>query len=624
MKWNDFKVSTKLYIGFFLIITLSAIIGFVSYNAIKRIQDRTSKVEEISKTLTDLNKVRLSLRTYIDFHRETDYEMGIDLLNKMIENTTKLKERFIYAENREYAKVVIENLNNYKSGSEIIRSSINQKEAALQEIENTAKDIETIISNRYNNQSNEGFQNLILSRLFINQFIRKNEQSYIDRFNEAFSKAENVINSKYPGIFNKLLIDYKTSLTKLISATDASLENEKKLISYGENATLNINKAIASLKNQQESIISLSVFLVIFFVAISIVVGTLISMFIAKSISNSISTTCEILEKISMGDLRVFINEQLKNKKDEFGFLARVVDKMISELKKVATNISNGIVYIAAASEQLSSTSQELSQGASEQASSTEEISSSMEEMASNIEQNSENAQNAEKIAQKTDDGMNQVAASASKSLDSVKEITQKISIISEIAFQTNILALNAAVEAARAGEHGRGFAVVAAEVRKLAERSRIAATEIETLSKTSLNVTEESSYLMTNLTPEIQKTTQLAREIAASSLEQMNGAGQINSAIQQLNQVVQANAAASEEMATSSEELASQSEQLKLTINFFKLEEQLLENLKPNDSRQKNNKQAKFKETYLSKKTSSGIAFNMDSHHKDDDFTKF
>lgn len=624
MKWNDLKVSTKLYIGFSLIITLSAIIGFVSYNAIKRIQDRTSKVEEISKTLTDLNKVRLSLRTYIDFRREADYETGIDLVNKMIENTVKLKERFIYAENKEYAKVVIDNLNNYKSGSENLHTSIIQKEAALLEIENIAKEIETIISNRYNNQSNEGFQNLILSRLLINQFIRKNEQSYIDRFNGIFAKAENAINTKYPGIFNNLLINYKSSLNKLVNATDASLEDEKKLIGYGENATLNIDKTISSLKKQQEAIIYQSVLLVILFVSISIVIGTLISMFIAKSISNSIATTCDILEKISMGDLRVSISEHVKNKKDEFGFLARVVDKMISELKKVATNISNGIVYIAAASEQLSSTSQELSQGASEQASSTEEISSSMEEMASNIEQNSENAQNAEKIAQKTDDGMNQVAKSASKSLDSVKEITQKISIISEIAFQTNILALNAAVEAARAGEHGRGFAVVAAEVRKLAERSRIAATEIETLSKTSLSVTEESSNLMTNLTPEIQKTTQLAREIAASSLEQMNGAGQINSAIQQLNQVVQANAAASEEMATSSEELASQAEQLKLTINFFKLEEQLLENFKPNNTKQKTNNQTKSKETKLSPKASSGITFNMENHHKDTDFTKF
>ena len=170
-------------------------------------------------------------------------------------------------------------------------------------------------------------------------------------------------------------------------------------------------------------------------------------------------------------------------------------------------------------------------------------------------------------------EGIDKVNVASDQTLKYMREIADKVSIIGEIARQTNILALNAAVEAARAGEHGKGFAVVAAEVRKLAERSQVSAVEIERLTKNSVRATEESSKLLNAIAPEIGKTAKLVQEIAAASIVQNSGADQVNNAIQQLNHVTQQNAAVSEEMATSSEELASQAQRLLNMISFFMLE---------------------------------------------------
>ncbi len=273
--------------------------------------------------------------------------------------------------------------------------------------------------------------------------------------------------------------------------------------------------------------------------------------------------------EIAGGNLMVKVRE--RSGRDE---LMKSLATMVERVTNVVSEVRSATDNVATGSQQMSSSSQEMSQGATEQAAAAEEVSSSMEQMVSNIRQNADNAQQTEKIALKVAHDAKEGGGAVVETVSAMKEIAAKISIIEEIARQTNLLALNAAIEAARAGEHGKGFAVVASEVRKLAERSQVAAGEINRLSATSVQIAEKAGEMLTRIVPDIQKTADLVSEINAASTEQNTGAEQINKAVQQLDQVIQQNAAVAEEMASTTEELSSQAEQLQETIDFFKVGE--------------------------------------------------
>ncbi|MFZ5772543.1 MAG: methyl-accepting chemotaxis protein [Thermodesulfobacteriota bacterium] len=272
--------------------------------------------------------------------------------------------------------------------------------------------------------------------------------------------------------------------------------------------------------------------------------------------------------EVAQGNLMV----DLKKRSAE-DVLMESLQTMVEKLKEVVLEVQTSADNVAAGSQELSASAQEMSQGATEQAAAAEEASSSMEQMSSNIRQNADNALQTEKIAIKSASDAQEGGKAVNQTVNAMKEIAGKISIIEEIARQTNLLALNAAIEAARAGEHGKGFAVVASEVRKLAERSQKAAAEISELSSASVEVAEKAGDMLARMLPDIQKTAELVQEISAASREQDSGAEQINKAIQQLDQVIQQNAGATEEMSSTAEELSSQAEQLQSVIAFFKVD---------------------------------------------------
>lgn len=303
---------------------------------------------------------------------------------------------------------------------------------------------------------------------------------------------------------------------------------------------------------------------------ILIILACATAFFTTVSIVRPLHKGVEFAKSLGTGNLMSTVEI---NQSDEIGELADSLKEMVNKLRDIITKLFDSAENLASTGEEMNTQSQQLSRGASDQASSTEEVSSSMEEMVSNIQQNTENAQQTEKIALTASTGIKKVQDAALESVKSIKAIAEKISIVNDIAFQTNILALNAAVEAARAGEHGRGFAVVAAEVRKLAEHSKTAADEIQILARNSVQTTEEAGNLLLNLAPEIERTAKLVQEITAASVEQNAGVDQINNSIQQLNHITQQNAVAADEISKNAKALHNFADELRDNISFFQVE---------------------------------------------------
>jgi len=308
--------------------------------------------------------------------------------------------------------------------------------------------------------------------------------------------------------------------------------------------------------------------LVIAGVIVGLLLGIGITRGLLKQLGGEPRYAAEISRKVADGDLTVEVAVQEKDRSS----LLFAMKSMVDKLSQVMGDVSSAADALSSASEEVSATAQTLSQGASEQAASVEETSASLEQMNASISQNTDNAKATDGIAKNAATQGVAGGDAVKDTVEAMRQIADKISIIEDIAYKTNLLALNAAIEAARAGEHGKGFAVVADEVRKLAERSQSSAQEISGLAGDSVKVAEQAGSLIGEIVPNIQKTADLVQEIAAASEEQTSGVGQVTTAMEQLDQVSQQNASASEELASTSEEMSSQAQQLQESVRFFRL----------------------------------------------------
>ncbi len=299
-------------------------------------------------------------------------------------------------------------------------------------------------------------------------------------------------------------------------------------------------------------------------------------------IDNSLQDALRVSNAMSQGDLTQSI---IDNYPGLFGSLKTGINGTAENLKALIEEIKQASNAIETAAKEIASGNNDLSHRTEQQAASLEETAASMAELASTVKHNTNSAKEANTMAQSAADTagkgvsvVNQVVATMADINESSLRIADIISVIDDIAFQTNILALNAAVEAARAGEQGKGFAVVAIEVRNLAQRAAAAADEIKRLISDSVErVTNggkqvtEAGQTMQDIVEAIKNVTNIMSEIATASIEQGTGISQVNQAIGQMDDVTQQNAALVEEAAAAAESLEEQTRHLSNSVGNFK-----------------------------------------------------
>ncbi len=477
----------------------------------------------------------------------------------------------------DYARKADAYLASFNRWSGIYLSGV-QNENLYQAMRSAVHDIEALLEEHH-------VQNITANYLMM----RRHEKDYLSRRDEKYmtsadkvweemkrdvagssipSSSKDAINgylNQYMEAFDKVVVEDKVFAGALQRLTDAAHEIEPIV----ENSKMSAVELVETEMAATESSAKAASRLALLLSFVGIVLGVFFAVVIVRTVSSAVVNLMNYLKIFGEGDLS---HDLEVDTKDELGQMAASLMEVVVKFRDIIGDILSASENVNGAAQAMSSSTEQMSQGTTEQASAAEEASSSMEEMSANIRQNADNAQQTEKIAVKAAGDTLEGGKAVTATVQAMKDIAEKIGIVEEIARQTNLLALNAAIEAARAGEHGKGFAVVAAEVRKLAERSQLAAAEISELSGSSVEIAEKGGEMLNQIVPDIQRTAELVQEISASSGEQNAGVNQINSAIQQLDQVIQQNASAAEEMSSTAEELASQAEQLNSTIGFFKI----------------------------------------------------
>jgi len=526
--------------------------------------------QQIKKSLDLFKQWRASLDRYIQLLQDDSYQQQVNLIEENLDQQRasflKNMEELIHVKNNEvdtqladnnyFATQTMLHIENYIYKTRlIIREIIEEKfyhkknitiETFFKQIEQNHKEIEADFI-------------LVKEQFLINKAV-------LDHAFEQYQQWKNAVNKMVTVISDN---SYEYTLQQFKLETDNLFQSFSTQLS--EIKTFSLNEALSFYENAEivrDNILHFTIIMII----ISFILSVGLAYFISQSIIEPIRKATLLSRQLADGDLASSSEMSISHFNDEAGQMLTAMTKMAQKLLTITNEVITSTIQLSYVSQQVSQTSQQLSSGNNEQAASLEEISASIEQVSSGISQNTTNALHTNEIAERTAIMSTTGGQAVDNTVKAMREIAGKLNIIEDIAYQTNLLALNAAIEAARAGEQGKGFAVVATEVRKLAERSRLAAKEIRNVASNSIEIAEQAGSLLVEMLPAIQSTANLIEEIASSSQQQKQNVLEINSSMSEIGKMTERNASASEELASISEEMAAQANSLQQLMSFFKI----------------------------------------------------
>ncbi|WP_285906052.1 methyl-accepting chemotaxis protein [Pseudodesulfovibrio pelocollis] len=571
---KNLRLAMKLGLSFGVVLVLTAVVGFSGWRGMLSVVDRVEKADDVEELVQLILESRRHEKNFVIRGDQVYIDRVHGLVNSLIDQAKGTRAKFENPANQAQMDGVVASVTEYGQAFDAMVAAIRTQVDIRKDVEKVGHDLIGLADGLDAGEDNRALRAIFDFSRMMDLAQMEARAYFLSRTEEDLALSMGHV-AEALGLAGALgspalqtgVERFRSALAGYGGALAAEKAADDRMIAAARNAQAQCEAARASQHALMLTEMGFANTMLLGVSLLSLLLGVVAAIVITRSITGPVHLGVTFARSMSQGD---FTRTLEVSQKDEVGTLATALNEMVVRLRGVVAQVQSATENVASGSEELSATAFSLSQGATEQAASVEEVSSSMEQMAANIRQNADNARETEGLSEKVYRDAEASGQAVDQAMTAMKHIAEKITVIEEIARQTNLLALNAAIEAARAGEHGKGFAVVAAEVRKLAERSGVAASEISELSASTVTVADKAGRMLQQLVPDIRRTAELVREISSSSDEMTAGANQISRAMSQLDQVIQLNASASEEMASTSEELSSQGEQLQQAMSFF------------------------------------------------------
>ncbi|WP_410516216.1 methyl-accepting chemotaxis protein [Pantoea allii] len=596
--FENLKVGKKLMLGFGLILLLSLAVAICGIKNLNDISVRAEKLRELKSVNDRFSQAKDARLQFVKTHDEKFIVLNEDMLKEVDQNLKNLgvfrwddsQQAMItampsaiatYRQKRAGTVQAVRDgtqaLTNLSVADEMraigqLAASNNgdaQTAAALQEINKHLGSVAVRVK-LFGLEHKDEDRNVLSS--FLTETVGLIAQIK-SRLNPADAAAIDKISEQ--------LVTKQADISAMMASVKAGEEATAELAAAGKTLTDMSNALFTQQLDATNHDARQAVWLMATIVIGAIIAGILIALFITRQLTRPLSELLHIARQMARGDLSTVMHT---SRRDELGELMHAVGEMSDELRRIISGIRSGVTSVSQASAEIASGNNDLSARTESQAAALAQTAASMEQLTSTVKQNADNIHHSSRLAQETFDTasrggqlvtsvvstMNEISASSGK----ISEIT---SVINSIAFQTNILALNAAVEAARAGEQGRGFAVVASEVRNLAQRSALAAKEIETLIQDSVarisagsQLVSQTGNTMGEIVTSVSNVTEILNEISQASEEQNRGIAQVGVAIVEMDNVTQQNAALVEQSSAAASALHDQAQTLAGSVSRF------------------------------------------------------